>query len=287
MAKKNRILSFARSFAIHFLLIATAIYFLRHQKLPTADSSIQIALIEKTELPKSENQPAPAKKKSPHQTNLDILRPSFMRGENAFSATPDAAQSSDHPDGLNALLIEPRVAQAFDQLAAQIYRNFDFSDLLFENSVQGNAWLDLYFDREGKVDEVRSRFSGSHYLVRGLLVKATRRGLVDWYRADAYRLKKAEFRNQHLRAELSISYAENVEKLTKTGADAYLLTRKRFRNECLYPGAVDLVCAAMKVKGAVENLINDNSRIQFDLLKDNINHYDDLGLSGINELIQG
>jgi hypothetical protein len=41
----------------------------------------------------------------------------------------------------------------------------------------------------------------------------------------------------------------------------------------------------MKAKGAVDNIVSDKNRILFELLKDKLDHYDDIGLNGINSLV--
>lgn len=204
------------------------------------------------------------------------------RAETNSTKTSSAGTSA----GAEALKIPMHVIAAFDKLAAQLNRNLDYPNLLVEQNVTGTASLDLYFDRAGQVDESNSRFSGSHTAVRGLLVKASRLALVEWYRSDAYRLNPTQFSGQHFHTDFSFSYTlPSHDQLDKLSQGNYQITKIRGKG-CGASFGLDLTCVAMQAEGAVENLVSDHSRIKADLLKDTLAHYDDIGLSGINVLIR-
>jgi hypothetical protein len=285
------------SFWIHALglgLIAIWVYRFPH---PIPHSSpIEIELVAKSKMA------SVRKTKSLAQSAKHFdLRPSYLKGSSLsgmpISRDPNLgfgwgqanSTADSQANSTSALLNTPiRVTTAFDHLAAQIDRNLDYPNLLVEHNVQGYAVLDLRFDQEGKVNESESSFSGNHRAVRGLLVKAARLALQEWYKSDAYRLARDEYRGQHFRAELEISYTERDESsLEKNNPNDYQMIRKRFKNECANPLGVDLLCVALKTEGAVEDAITDASRIKFELLKDKLSYYDDLGLKGINDLVAG
>ena len=99
---------------------------------------------------------------------------------------------------------------------------------LSENGVQGIATLDLYFDNEANVDESRSKFSGGHRMIRGLLVKATRLGVLEWFQSDALRLRKVQFRNQHYHASFEISFAlGSSSEVTRVSPGSYSMLRRK------------------------------------------------------------
>jgi hypothetical protein len=229
----------------------------------------------------------------PSKPSID-LRPSFMKDGSLYAKSPQVSGANPVGRGTSEFSTTQEILQkplavisAFDHLASQINRNLDYPILLVENSVQGTASLDLRFDRDGNISESESEFLGSERHVRGLLVKASRMGLLEWNKSDAYRLHKDEFKGQHFHANFEVSYLEaDLSQVSKNGADTYKMTRRRFKDvSCGAPISPDLICIALKAKGAVENLLNDNSRIKLDLLKDRLESYDDLGLNGINQLI--
>ena len=123
---------------------------------------------------------------------------------------------------------------AFDHLAAQINQNLDYPILLAENGVQGNARLDLIFDSLGEVIEEMSFFTGTHRAIRGLLVKASRVGIVEWYRSDAYRLHREDFKNQHFTAELSLSVLSSETKWLRGASGEYQLVRRHRVSACAF-----------------------------------------------------
>jgi hypothetical protein len=293
------------SFWIHALVLGVvAIWVNRFPHPLSQSSSIEIDLVAKKDSVQfvspqnkmtSVNKTAPLARPAKH---FD-LRPSYLKG-NSLSHMPISRdpklgianledQANSQANSTNELLNTPlHVTTAFDHLAAQIDRNLDYPNLLVEHNVQGYAVLDLRFDNDGKVNESESSFSGNHRAVRGLLVKAARLALQEWYKSDAYRLARDEYRGQHFRAELEISYTERDESsLEKNNPNDYQMIRRRFKNECANPLGVDLLCVALKTEGAVEDAITDASRIKFELLKDKLSYDDDLGLKGINDWVAG
>jgi hypothetical protein len=185
---------------------------------------------------------------------------------------------------------ESKVGDAFDALAGRIHRHLDCPDLLSDNGIQGAAAIDLFFDSSGNVDEVKSHVSGDHRLLRGLLVRATRKGLLEWLQNDARRLRSEQYRNQHFRADFIITYSQ-VERppLLKLSPGSYELAKKRVSNvSCLgnfggSPG-LDVSCVAMSVGGAIHRGFSDRYKIQLMAVKDSLEYQDELGLRGINLL---
>jgi len=240
--------------------------------------------------------PIPNLRKTEKIKPLD-LRPSYMRGEGIagiLNATPERNPSLPktdthlNPDAHDLLFSDSKTLLAFDLLAQRINYNIDYPNLLIENGVQGVAILDLYFDSEGNVNEGHSTVTGDNGSVRGMLVKAARDGIVKWYQTDAFRLKKDEFKNQHFRTEFAMSYTQASESsLVKSAAGNYAITRRHYMHQCAVPGGVDIYCLAMKTYGAVNNLLTHESRILFEGLRDRLEHYDEIELKGINQLIRG
>jgi hypothetical protein len=227
----------------------------------------------------------PSRRSPPRLADLD-LRPTFVRPgwlENAPASEPSVPSQAAE---LAATRFQ--VTSAFDKLALQVSKYLDFPEILMENGVQGTAAIDLRFDSEGRVDETRSTWTGSHRAVRGLLVQATRLGLVEWYESDAYRLHRDEFRNQHFQAAFEITYTQAGEsRIDQTGPGSYQMLRRRQKQVCAHPGGIELVCLARKTQGAVENLLIDKGRILYEMLRDKLDRFDEQGLQGVNQQIQG
>ena len=268
-----------------FGIVCLFILFL-HDSTPHPKSiSIDLEVREKIKAFPNSSTPQPAEVlNSPKKSSFPHLdfRPSYMKGNGILSRTHAEPSNDSTSEQLNRPVY---VINAFDQLAAQLNRNLDYPALLVEQNVMGTATFDLYFDQAGNVSETTSQFSGSHTAIRGLLVKAARLALVEWYRSDAYRLNPDQFKGQHFHTDYSISYTvPGHDGMEKTSQGDYHIVKVRSKT-CGGPLGVDLICVAEKTKGAVENLLTDKSRIQADLLKDKLAHYDDMGLTGINELI--
>jgi hypothetical protein len=161
--------------------------------------------------------------------------------------------------------------------------------MLPENGVQGIATLDLYFDHDARVDETRSRLMGDNRWIRGLFTKAARVGLEEWFRGMGGSLAKAQFRDQHFRADFVITYTNtHSSELERSGENAYHLVRRQLVQTCLNPaaGGLDLACTAMRVAGAITSKVSPNYRIKFEKLKDRLEQFDEMGMSGINQSIQ-
>lgn len=203
------------------------------------------------------------------------------------NAYPVSNNSSEESSSKDLLYADSKTRVAFDRLAEKINQDIDYPTLLIENGVQGISTLDLYFDSMGNVDESKSSFTGANRSVRGLLVKAARSGILKWYEMDAFRLEKQAFRNQHFRADFSISYTQtDLSELKRVAVSSYSITRRHYMHECASPIGVDLSCVALKTYGALDNLLSREARVKFEALKDRLEYFDDLELKGLNKLIQ-
>ena len=188
---------------------------------------------------------------------------------------------------------ESKVWDVFDLLASKINGHLDYPELLVENSIHGNATLDLYFDSQGNVDERKSKTYGDNPFVRGLLIRATRIGFVEWYSSDAGRLRKEQFKNQHFRADFILAYSqEDSGALVKTVPGTYNFLRRRVSNiTCLgkspegYP-MFNAACAIAGIGGAIYRNVSDKYKSRLIAIKDNLEYYDSLELSGINAAAQ-
>lgn len=224
---------------------------------------------------------------------IDLRPPSMQNGFLSGASKPAATGGGDSFSSFTKqqLHTDSKSLVAFDLLAAKIDLHLEYSKLLVENGVEGLASLDLYFDHEGNIDEARSVFGGDNSLIRGVLVRATRAGLVKWYLYDAHRLKKEQFRNQHFYAQFSLSavFGENSE-LAKTAPNAYTFRRRRAKDYCLRPfgsaPGIDVSCVAFKAYGAIYNSLSRERRIKFDNLRDELEHVGRKNLDGINAAIE-
>jgi hypothetical protein len=166
--------------------------------------------------------------------------------------------------------------------------HLDYPAMLAENGIHGMASLDLYFDHNAQIDESRSRMLGDSRFIRGLFVQAARVGLMDWFRGMGGTLSKDQFRDQHFRADFVITYTSTrLSELEKNGEGSYHLVRKSLVQTCLNPamGGVDMTCAALRVAGAISKQVSSDYKIRFEALKDRLEQYDSLGLSGLNRSI--
>ena len=181
-----------------------------------------------------------------------------------------------------------KAADLFDSLADKIGVALDYPEVLVEQGVQGVASVDLYFDSRGLIDEHRSLVAGDHGSLRGVMVRAMRSGLLSWYRSDAIRLKREEFRNQHFRADFVLSYTlASDDRNEKLGAGRYHFLRRKQLSTCLYPGAVDVACAAMKIAGFIKKQTSDKYNVHVAAVLDVLADFDSKGLDGIDGEIQG
>ena len=219
------------------------------------------------------------------------LRPGFLRtksiaaSESGMQAKPSAPALS--PLTQDLLLTESKATTAFDLLTQHINFHLDYPRILVENGVQGIASLDLYFDSEGNIDETKSKFAGPNRSVRGLLARASREGIVNWYKSDVLRLDREQFKNQHFRADFALSYLEEEStKITKNGTVNYTFVRRRRLMTCASPMGVDVTCMATRAYGSIRNAVTSKGRLQLEALQDDLDHYDRLGLSGLASSIQ-
>lgn len=282
-----------RSILLHTLLILVAAGLMRDT---TRSSSISTSDVRIIEIVRTDVQPSALSKRlrsSGRGKLLPDIRPAYMKSgwmTKSLSAKPaiERKESSTGTSYAEKLLSQnSRSITAFDQLALQIHYYLDYPSLLIENGVEGYSTLDLYFDSEGEIDEARSGFSGSHRLVRGLLARAARRGIEKWYLSDGGRLEREQFRNQHFRADFSISRTQTSDsRVEKNGEDSYRIVRRHHASLCATPFGVDLACIAVKGYGAVKNAITDESRVRFIALRDTLDHYDEIGLSGLREVVR-
>ncbi|MCC7441169.1 MAG: hypothetical protein IT285_06035 [Bdellovibrionales bacterium] len=163
--------------------------------------------------------------------------------------------------------------------------------MLAESGIRGRATLDLVFDSRGEVDENRSRFSGGHKLLRGLLVGAVREGLVAWYLNDAANLRIEQYRGQHFRAEFDLNAAVYpVRSVRNLAPNSYEFLRKRRSANCVAPGLggspmMDLACVALSAYGAIRRETSADYRSRLQGLRDHLEELDRRGLQGFGELL--
>lgn len=189
------------------------------------------------------------------------------------------------------LYTEGKILRAFDQLALKISGNLDYPQLLVEYGVQGVASVELYFDHAGEVDESRTRVNGGHRLIRGLLVRASRQGLVDWYQSSVSRIEKEKFRNQYFRADFSITYTSRpVDQMIKVSEGSYRFVKRRTSRVCLNPtpvgAALDISCVALKVAGKIRKEFSAAYRARFKALEERLDYFDQVEFAGINKKIR-
>ena len=225
------------------------------------------------------------------KNSFDLQPPSMKTG--SLFTFPSAAKSSASENyAKEQLMVDSHSLIAFDLLASNIDEYLNYPDLLVENGVEGLSSLDLYFNNSGEIDEARSECNGDNKIIRGILVRAARQGIMKWYLfATNKRLKKEQFRNQHFHAEFALSAVFGPEsKLQKTAPDTYSLLRRRSKDYCLRPfgstPGLDVSCLAIKAYGSVYNSISRRHKIMFDELQDELEFYDRKGLNGIGALIQ-
>jgi hypothetical protein len=293
----SRFFPYLKSGAFHTVILVIALLFIltKHAK-EDSPTVIEFETVAKMEVQKSLKSSGLVARNTrakihalPSTSPALDLRPSFMKG-GLFTRTQESASDSiNHPATSAAELanIPFQVITAFDELALQIDRELEFPVVFIENNIQGTAALDLQFDSEGMINETESHFTGSGRSLRGLLVKAARLGIANWYKGNAYRLKPDQFKNQHFHVGFEISYLQrNYDHLDRQGFGNYEITRRRFKNTCMGVMSVDVVCAALKTKGFIENIVSEGPRIRFDLLKDRLSEYDEMELHGINRVIR-
>lgn len=223
----------------------------------------------------------------PQTFNLGLVRSERPRSHtwNSPAATADGPFQNNGGELLSA---DGKELHAFDQLALLVNGHLDYPTMLAENGVHGQASLDLYFDHEAKIDENRSHFFGDNRLVRGLLVKATRQALQDWFRGCGGLLEKNKFRDQHFHADFIITFTSTqASELLKETEGSYHLYRRSLVQTCLNPmaGGVDLTCVAFRVAGFVSTQVSSNYKIRYQALKDQLENFDDMDLKGLHETI--
>ncbi|HAR44531.1 MAG TPA: hypothetical protein DCS07_18180 [Bdellovibrionales bacterium] len=226
------------------------------------------------------------------QNSKPDLRPAFVKDgiftnisdpKSKTSLTSRNGDSLPEGFGKEMLLTESKVTQVFDLLAFRVNKFLNYPAILAENGIEGTSTLEIFFNHLGEIDEARSKCFGSHRVVRGMLTQATRKGLVEWFSTDANRLSKEQFKNQHFRADFEVSnFLAEKSVVTKAAPGSYEFTRRRFANHCLSHGGLDLVCATVKLSGAIKNLTSGAYKGRFYALTDHLEHYDSVGLAGIN-----
>lgn len=216
------------------------------------------------------------------------MKKEFYLSRNSRSNNPDTNGATSTSYAKSLLTSDTKTIRAFDLLAEKINFYLDYPIILVENGIRGIATLDLYFDNNGNIDESLSKFFGSNRSVRGLLVKAARLGLVKWYLADSFLLKKEQFKNQHFRAEFIISYTlDSRSEIQKSSSGLYTFLRRHYLHQCAQPTGVDVACVAARIYGFARSKVSSSYRIELEALKDQLEHYDNLGLSGITKQIKG
>ncbi len=219
------------------------------------------------------------------------LRPSFIR-KGLFAQLSDGARVEPKSEGgqeaEDLLKGDVKAADIFDRLAENIGIALDYPDILTEQGVQGETSVDVYFDSHGVIDERRSIVRGDRGTLRGAMVRAVRTGLVNWYQSAAAQLDANEYRNQHFRADFRLVYGERSEdRLDRLAAGNYHFLRKRQIDICVYPGAIDVACAAAKVAGFIKKKTSDKYNVHIAAVIEALESFDQQGLSGLAEVIRG
>lgn len=225
------------------------------------------------------------------------LRPSFARegiatlhdggGQSSSQSADGEAQGIRNPIARDLLLTESKTVEVFDLLASRIDRYLDYPSILAENGVSGAATLELFFDREGRIDFRRSALSGDSRVIRGLLARASRKGLVEWYENDAIRIRKDQFRDQVFRADFILTGGSaDVAELTRGTPGHYEFTRRRYIPKCIAGTPtgepfVDLACVGTRIFGIVRGKVDSAYQTRFEALKEALEQADALGLSGL------
>ncbi len=215
------------------------------------------------------------------------LRPAYMN-LGTIPISPGTDTNESEIQSADLMNINPQVTGAFDHLAAEINAFLEYPSLLIEGGIRGTASLDLYFDARGEIDEARSKFSGDHRALRGLLVLASRRGLRQWYQGAGARLAFDQFRNQHFHADFtSSSILSDVNRIERNGSGDYRFVRRHFVSMCANPFGVDLSCVMLKAYGAVKRVTTREFEVKLSLLEDTLSAFDEMGLRGMREVIRG
>lgn len=170
MGNRKFLMSGLSSIALHVLVVGVMWWFF--EKPHSISDRIENVSIES--LPRSKQRVAKSKPNrgaTRPADRFDFLRPSFIVKRNEFLlGQKDSAEkkgASDHSPFIQGMLTsDSKTIRAFDRLAELIHQEIDYPDLLIEEGVQGISSLDLYFDHEGKIDEERSKFSGSNRWLR-------------------------------------------------------------------------------------------------------------------------
>ena len=292
----NLKISFAVSIVLHISFFYTLLTLYQHH-IEHLSHKIAIELIPTN--PEALKKYAIRKARGPriHSPKINLGLTYFRNGEIFSNKSYLQKSESDliaqakgltNPSAGDLLFRESKVVLAFDLLAEKIDRLIDYPSLLKENGIQGTATLDLYFDHDGNIDEDRSKLLGSNRYVRGLLGRASRNALVQWYEHDAHHLKKNQFKDQHFHAEFIISYIlPSMSEWEKRGPNSYSISRRHLMYECGSHMGFDLTCAASTLYGITKKLTSNQYRSNLQTLKDQLEYFDDIGLSGMRALIQG
>lgn len=319
----NKLQSYVESAALHLSLFACLVLFvysLDRRSYHDKSITVEVTLEHESGRIKSRDLKASPKKafavdsnrkrnnrkniKNPRQ--LVDFRPDFIRSGLLFQRQQAnvVSRSREYLDGVGhnmqasesvrqeILNTESKVHKAFDRLAELISMNLDYPDLLVEFGIEGLASLDLYFDSNGEIDEHASKYLGSSRLLRGVLVQASRKGLIQWFSSDAKRLNRDQFKNQHYRADFTISsFLSTKSTWDRNALGRYQFMRRRTAENCVAAagkGAIglDASCITIKAVGWIRERFSATHRLQFEALKDRMEQFDELQLTGINDLIR-
>ena len=293
------------SLTIHAVVIVLFSWCLRIEKNPAVENRKFLVQVEgfgkKVATTAPEGSRSSESRRTQTRRRYD-LRPSFTKNGVFMPKAIEVVTNSEGAVANNfgitngfskeLLFTEGKVLQIFDVLATRINNHLDYPGILMEQGVQGIATLELFFDDKGEVDESKSKCFGDNRLVRGLLVKAVRYGLAEWFINEAQRLEKEKFRNQHFRADFEISHLlGSSSELTKSVTGAYQFKRRRFAHTCVSPigiggAGLDVVCVAAKVTGFLSSRLSGKYKSRFYALVDSLEHFDGIGLIGLNSRIR-
>lgn len=120
------------------------------------------------------------------------------------------------------------------------------------------------------------------------MIRAFRKGYIEWHASDAGRIRKEQFRNQHFRADFILAYSQtDTAEVSKLVPGSYGFLRRRVSNiSCIGSegGAAifNFACAAEGIFGAIHGGLSEKYENQITALKDTLDYYDGLGLGGLN-----
>jgi len=296
------------SFAIH-LIFFFGIYISGQNSITSKNFTMQIQLEDVLQVSAPETKQSKIglssnrskqKRTTKIQSHAVDFRPDFAKDgirsytnpiQESNTKTLGAASGIQNESTQRMLFTESKVTNAFDELAAKLNGHLSYPSILVENGVSGVATLDLYFNSSGLIDESKSEIFGPNSSIRGLLTRAARKAIADWFNSEAIQLERSQFSDQHFRAEFVLSSVnKSISSVSKLTFNRYRILRRKYKNNVCVGSfgstpTVDVTCIAMRIAGEIRSRTSHSYREQLDGLKDQLKFFDSLGLKGINKLI--